>query len=66
MMNPDVSETVIDLAAGDLDDVWVEVGSNGQEDDCDLGGCSLVHERSPSMLDSDDAEEGVGPGGEQG
>jgi hypothetical protein len=60
MMNPDVSETVIDLTAGDLDDVWVEVGSNGQEDDYDQGGRSPVREQSPS-----DAEEGVGLGGEQ-
>jgi hypothetical protein len=59
-MNPDVSETVIDLTAGDLDDVWVEVGSNGQEDDYDQGGRSPVREQSPS-----DAEEGVGLGGEQ-
>ena len=64
-MNPDVHDIVIDLVAGDLDDVWVKLGSNRQEDDCDLGGHNLVCERSPSILDSDNGEEGVGPGREQ-
>jgi hypothetical protein len=45
--------------------VWVELGSNGQGDECDLGGRSLVRERSPHVLDNDDEEEGVGPSGKE-